>query len=124
MQASRWILATAAVLVALATALGAFGAHALHTRLSPERLQLYETAVRYHFYNALGLLALGVLARSLDSAMLRWAAGLLVAGLVLFCGSILALAGGAPRAVGIVTPLGGVALIAGWVLFAISIWRA
>jgi len=124
MPSWRWILATGGVLVALATALGAFGAHALHARLTPERLQLYETAVRYHFYNALGLLAIGLAARSLGSPALRWAAGLIIVGVVLFCGSILALSGGAPRVVGLITPLGGVALLAGWIVFAIGIWRA
>jgi len=72
MQSWRPILAAGGVLVALAIALGAFDAHGLHNRLSPDRLQLYETAVRYHFYNALGILAIGVAARSIDAAALRW----------------------------------------------------
>jgi len=124
MQASRRILASGGVLMTLATAAGAFGAHALHARLAPERLELYETAVRYLFYNALGVLAIGIAVRSIEAAAVRWAAVLVIAGLVLFCGSLFALAAGAPRAMGIVTPLGGTALIAGWIVFAFGVWRA
>jgi uncharacterized membrane protein YgdD (TMEM256/DUF423 family) len=120
---SRRTLAAAGVLLALATALGAFGAHALKTHLPPERLQVYETAVRYHFLNALGLLAIGITLRLLDSGSLRWAAALVVAGILLFSGSLYALTFGAPRAMGLITPFGGLALIAGWLLFAISVWR-
>lgn len=117
----RWILALGGLLVALATISGAFGAHALQTRLSPERLDIYETAVRYHFFHALGLLAIGLAARLLDAPALRWSAVLVVVGIVLFSGSIYALSFSAPRAIGILTPIGGVALIAGWILFAVAV---
>ncbi len=120
---SRRTLVVAAVLIALATIMGAFGAHALRAQWSGERLQVYETAVRYHFYHALGLLALGVLLRSADAELLRWVALLLLTGIVLFSGSLYALSFGAPRALGAVTPLGGLLLIAGWLLFALAIWR-
>jgi uncharacterized membrane protein YgdD (TMEM256/DUF423 family) len=120
---SRRTLVVAAVLIALATLMGAFGAHALRTQWSGERLQVYETAVRYQFYHALGLLALGVLLRSADAELLRWVALLLLTGIVLFSGSLYALSFGAPRALGAVTPLGGLLLIAGWLLFALAIWR-
>lgn len=119
----RRTLVIAGVLIALATALGAFGAHALKAHLSQERLQVYETAVRYHFLHALGLLAVGVLLRSIDSELLRWSAALLLAGIILFSGSLYLLTFGAPRFVGIVTPLGGLALIAGWILFAATVLR-
>ncbi|MGH8137063.1 MAG: DUF423 domain-containing protein, partial [Steroidobacteraceae bacterium] len=91
--------------------------------LPQERLQIYETAVRYHFFHALGLLAIGVLLRSIDSELLRWSAVLLLAGIILFSGSLYLLTFGAPRFVGIVTPLGGLALIAGWILFAATVLR-
>ncbi len=120
---SRRTLVVAAVLIALATIMGAFGAHALRAQWSGERLAVYETAVRYHFYHALGLLALGVLLRSADAELLRWVALLLLTGIVLFSGSLYALSFGAPRALGAVTPLGGLLLIAGWLLFAVAIWR-
>jgi len=116
-------LAIAGFLLALATAFGAFGAHALKAQLSPDRLQVYETAVRYHFFHALGLLGIGVALRSVDVGLVRWGAVLVLVGIVLFSGSLYALTFGAPRPFGIVTPLGGLALIAGWISFAIGAWR-
>jgi uncharacterized membrane protein YgdD (TMEM256/DUF423 family) len=120
---ARTTLAVAALLMALATALGAFGAHALKAHLTPDRLQVYETAVRYHFLHALGLLAIGVLLRSMDGELLRWSAVLVLAGVILFSGSLYLLTFGAPRFIGVVTPLGGLALIAGWILFAATVLR-
>jgi uncharacterized membrane protein YgdD (TMEM256/DUF423 family) len=114
-------LAIAGLLLALATACGAFGAHALRTHLSPERLQLWDTAVRYQFFQALGLIGVGLALRTLDDGALRLAALLLVAGVVLFSGSLYALSFGAPRVLGVLTPLGGLAWIAAWLLFA---WAA
>jgi uncharacterized membrane protein YgdD (TMEM256/DUF423 family) len=120
---ARRTLAIAGALIALATALGAFGAHALKAHLSQDKLLVYETAVRYHFIHALGLLAIGVLLRSLDGGLLRWSATLVLAGIILFSGSLYWLTFGAPRFVGIITPLGGLALIAGWIAFATTMWR-
>lgn len=120
---NRWILPLAGVLVALATIFGAFGAHALQSRLAPEKLAIYETAVRYQFYHALGLLVIGWIARTADAPLLRWSAVLVVVGIAMFSGSIYALSFGAPRMVGIVTPLGGLGLIVGWVLFAVAVSR-
>jgi uncharacterized membrane protein YgdD (TMEM256/DUF423 family) len=117
-------LAIAGFLLALATIFGAFGAHALKTQLSPDRLQVYETAVRYHFFHALGLLGIGLALRFMDVPSIRWAAVLVIVGIVLFSGSLYALTFGIPRPFGVVTPLGGVALIAGWICFAIGAWRA
>jgi uncharacterized membrane protein YgdD (TMEM256/DUF423 family) len=120
---ARKTLAIAGALIALATACGAFGAHALKSHLAPDRLQVYETAVRYHFLHALGLLAIGVLLRTMDGELLRWSAALVLTGVILFSGSLYLLTFGAPRFVGIVTPLGGLALIVGWTLFAITVVR-
>ena len=120
---ARKTLAIAGALIALATVLGAFGAHALKAHLSQDKLLVYETAVRYHFIHALGLLAIGVLLRSLDSELLRWSAALVLTGIILFSGSLYWLTFGAPRVVGVVTPIGGLALIAGWIVFATTMWR-
>ena len=117
------VLALSGVLLALATACGAFGAHALKAHLAPERLQVWDTAVRYHFFHALGLLGVGLALRSLDGAALRPAAALIVAGIALFSGSLYALALGAPRALGVLTPFGGLAWILAWLLFAWGAWR-
>lgn len=117
-------LAVAGLLIALATVFGALGAHALKTQLSSDQLQIYETAVRYHFFHALGLLGIGVTLRFVDAAAVRWAALLVLLGILLFSGSLYALTFGAPRAVGVVTPpVGGLALIAGWICFAVGVWR-
>jgi uncharacterized membrane protein YgdD (TMEM256/DUF423 family) len=116
-------LIIAGLLLALATVCGAFGAHALKPHLPPERLQLWDTAVRYHFFQALGLLGVGLALRGVDSGALRAAASLLVTGIVLFCGSLYALSLGAPRVLGVLTPLGGLAWIGGWLVFAWGAWR-
>jgi uncharacterized membrane protein YgdD (TMEM256/DUF423 family) len=123
-SSARTILATSGILLALAIVSGAVGTHALRARLAPDDLAVFETAVRYHFYNALGLLGIGVVALSFDSALLRWSAGLIVAGIVLFCGALYLAALGAPRMIHLLPPFGGLAWIAGWLLFAAAIWRA
>jgi uncharacterized membrane protein YgdD (TMEM256/DUF423 family) len=128
MRRPHWILATGGVFMALATVFGALGAHALPGRLSPGQLQVYETAVRFQFFQALGLLVLGTVARGGYSDGLRAAALLLAGGIVTFCGSLYLLAFqitlGAPLVVGLTTPLGGILLISGWVMFAIASWRS
>ena len=116
-------LAAAGLLLALATACGAFGAHALRATLAPERLALWETAVRYQFFQALGLLGIGLAMRTLDGSLLRAAAMLILVGIVLFSGSLYGLAFGAPRLLGALTPAGGLAWICGWLLFAYGAWR-
>ena len=121
---ARKVLAAAGVLLALATLAGALGAHTLKAHWSAERLSVYDTAVRYQFYHALGLLGIGLALRMTGTAALRWSARLVMAGIVLFCGSLYALTLGAPRLIGAVTPLGGLALIGGWALFAYGVVRA
>ena len=104
--------------------LGAFGAHGLKAQLSLDQLQVYETAVLYHFLNALGLLGVGLTLRFANVPAVRWAAVLILIGIVLFSCSLYALTFGAPRPIGIVTPFGGLALIAGWICFAAGVWRS
>jgi uncharacterized membrane protein YgdD (TMEM256/DUF423 family) len=116
-------LGIAGILLALAMVLGAFGAHGLRAQLSPDQLQVYETAVMYHFFNALGLLGIGLTLRFVNGPAVRWAAVLILIGVVLFSCSLYALTFGAPRLIGIVTPFGGLALIAGWICFAVGVWR-
>jgi uncharacterized membrane protein YgdD (TMEM256/DUF423 family) len=121
---ARSCLAVAALALAAAVALGAFGAHALKLRLAAEMLTTYQTAVQYHFWHALGLLGVGVLmVRSPDSRALAWVAWLLVAGLLLFSGSLYLLALTGATWLGAVTPLGGVAFIAAWLGLAWWAWR-
>lgn len=92
---------------------GAFGAHALRDRLGPEAIAIWRTAVDYQFWHALALLGVAALARS-ESVALRWAVRAFVAGILVFSASLYALALGMPRWVGVLTPFGGLALVAGW----------
>ena len=102
---------------------GAFGAHALSSRLPPDLLSAFETAARYHMFHALALLAVAwALERSSHPAVAR-AAWAFLAGTVLFCGSLYALALTGARWLGAVTPLGGLCLLAGWLSLAWGLWR-
>jgi uncharacterized membrane protein YgdD (TMEM256/DUF423 family) len=121
----RLAIVTASLLMAVAVALGAFGAHALKARIPPDMLSVWQTAVTYHAWHALALLLTGVLMQNMPgSVSLRYAAWLFIAGIVLFAGSLYLLALGGPKAFGVITPLGGVAFIAGWVTLAIGALRA
>jgi len=112
--------AIGATLLGIAVLVGAFGAHALRERLDAYATGIYERAVFYHFVHALGLLALGAaLAGGAVAATPAAASGwLLLTGTIVFCGSLYALALSGVRALGAITPLGGVALVAGWFIFA------
>ena len=120
----KFTLALASIAMFLAVALGAFGAHALKARLSAEMTAVWQTAVQYHAWHALALFGLGLL-------MLHWpertdlgiAAWLLLAGIVLFSGSLYALALTGVRGLGAVTPIGGVAFLVGWAVLAWAIAR-
>ena len=113
----------AALTLALAVVTGAFGAHALRERMPDDLLTVWQTAVHYHFYHALGLLGVGVLMTQWgDTAALRTAAWLLVAGLLLFSGTLYLLAATGARQLGAVTPLGGAAFIAAWLAVGWAAW--
>lgn len=118
---STGVLMVAGIAGAAAVALGAFGAHALRGVLDERALATWHVAVEYQFWHVLALLAVGMLARSCASRALRVAAFAFALGLVLFCASLYALALGAPRVVGAITPFGGVAFIVGWLALA---WHA
>ena len=120
---ARTLRVAAALMLALATIVGALGAHALKTRLTADRYEVLQTAVHYQFFHALGLLALGVVAERENGVLLRRAGALLLLGMLLFSGSLYVLLAGAPRWLGVVTPLGGVSLIAGWLLAALAFAR-
>jgi uncharacterized membrane protein YgdD (TMEM256/DUF423 family) len=107
----------------LSVAAGAFGAHALRTRLPPDMQTIFETGARYHMYHSLGLIAVGLLAHLRPSPLLNGAGWALVVGIVLFSGSLYALALSGIRVLGAITPLGGVGFLVGWVLFALAAWR-
>jgi uncharacterized membrane protein YgdD (TMEM256/DUF423 family) len=122
---ARLSLTLAALLLFAAVGLGAFGAHALKARLAPDMQAIWQTAVQYHAWHALGLLAVGLFTMQRpDAPGASLAAWLFVAGIALFSGSLYALALSGVRGLGAVTPFGGVAFLAGWLAFAWAAWRA
>ena len=122
MDRTFFILAT--LFGALGVALGAFGAHALRDIVSPSLLVTFETGVRYQMYHALALLGVVVaLGHWPQSNLALWAGWLFVAGIVIFSGSLYALALSGQRWLGDVTPLGGVAFISGWICLMLAAWR-
>lgn len=123
MSVSRWSIFAAAISGAIAVALGAFGAHALHGVIDERALSTWHTAVEYQFWHALALLGVGLLARGQAGVALRCSAIAFVVGSVLFCASLYALSLGAARWVGAITPLGGAAFIVGWLAIAMHTWR-
>jgi len=120
----RTFLSLGALSAALAVAAGAFGAHALKARLPPDLLAIWNTGAHYHLAHALGLVGVAWAASRFPGAAVAWAGWLLLAGTVLFSGSLYALALTGVRALGAITPLGGVAFIAGWLCLAWAAWRA
>lgn len=110
---------------ALAVILGAFGAHALKSRLTVELLEIFQTGVQYHFYHALGLLAAGILAIHYpDSSYLRWSGWLMLAGIILFSGSLYVLSLSGIRWFGTIAPVGGISFILAWILLIIAVIKS
>lgn len=116
--------AIGAALAGLGVVLGAFGAHGLKARVTPELLAVFETGVRYHMYHALALLAVGWQVERTGSAAATAAGWLFVAGIAIFSGSLYAMTLTGARWLGAVTPLGGVCFIAGWALLAVAAIRS
>ena len=115
-----------AILLALAVIIGAFGAHALEGRLDDYSKRVYETGVMYHFFHAMGLLTVSLVPRigALSAPRAAWICGLLLAGVVLFSGSLYAIALSGVRTFGAITPLGGICFIGAWLLLAYWLVRA
>ncbi len=102
--------------------LGAFGAHALKQRLQPEMLEIFQTGVQYHFYHALGLLAIGMIALHMpESRLLKWSGWTMMFGVAVFSGSLYILSITGIRWLGAITPVGGTAFIVAWVLLTAAI---
>ena len=108
----------ASILLALAVVLGAFGAHALRDRLDAYSMSVWEKAVFYHFIHALGLLIVSFLPKTgtFSEFATNWVCGLLLAGIVIFSGSLYLLAASGNRWLGAITPVGGVSFIAAWLM--------
>lgn len=111
-----------AVFAFLSVALGAFGAHALKKRLSEDMLAVYEKGVTYEMYHAFALIAAGIVLRmGIGTQMMHIAGWLFVIGIFLFSGSLYLLSLSGKRALGAITPLGGICFLAGWVLFILGV---
>jgi uncharacterized membrane protein YgdD (TMEM256/DUF423 family) len=104
----------------LAVALGAFGAHGLRARLSPDMLAVFETAVRYHMYHALAILLVALMLGRFDGWMFRAAGWAFTVGIVVFSGSLYLLAITGNTILGAITPIGGLAFLVGWGFLAVA----
>ena len=109
-----------AVAAFIGVGFGAFGAHGLRGRISPDMLAVFETGVRYQMYHAFAILITAIALARFDGALLRTAGWLFTAGIVLFSGSLYALALTGVTVLGAITPIGGVAFLAGWALMVIA----
>ena len=122
---AKLFIVTGCIAALLAVALGAFGAHALKARIAPELMSAYQTGVDYHFYHALGIILVGLAVLHLpESALLKAAGWAMLAGIILFSGSLYLLASTGMRWLGAVTPAGGVAFLAAWGMFAAAVMKA
>lgn len=116
---SKGLIAAGAIDAGLAVAAGAFGAHALRARLEPRALEIFETAARYQMYHGLAILLCAVVA----TGGARVAGWIMQAGILLFCGSLYALALSDLKWLGAITPVGGLAFLVGWGCLAISVLK-
>jgi uncharacterized membrane protein YgdD (TMEM256/DUF423 family) len=114
----RTFIVFGAISAATSVAVGAFGAHGLRGKISDEMLTVFETGARYQMYHALGLILIGLYATERSHTLLTSSGWLMVAGTVLFCGSLYGLALGGPKILGPITPLGGLSFMIAWGLFA------
>lgn len=116
--------AIGAINAAIAIALGAFGAHGLEKHLSDHYIEVFETGVRYHMYSALGLMLIALFAKQIGASKLALNGGrLIAAGIVLFSGSLYVLSLSGVSKLGIITPFGGVALLAGWTCVIVAAFK-
>lgn len=119
---ARSIIVTGAIFLTIAVAMGAFGAHIVQDILSPDRFDVYQTAVEYHFYHALGLILLGIISYQLpQNKWLSLSGYCLISGIIIFSGSLYVLTLTDTGWLGAITPLGGIAFILGWIFLAIGV---
>ena len=121
---ARLFLCIGSISGALAVMLGAFGAHGLKDKLCEQMLAVYTTGVEYHFYHALALLGIGLLAIHVESKLLTASGWSMVVGILLFSGSLYALSISGISKLGAITPIGGLFFIAGWILLAVAVLKA
>ena len=115
---AKQFIVIGAVLGFLGVALGAFGAHGLKDKLSPDLFDVFEVGVRYHMYHALALVAVGLVAAQWPGNLVGWSGWAFTAGVVIFSGTLYVLVMTNTRWLGAVTPIGGLAFLVGWLLLA------
>jgi len=122
---AKFYLALGSINAILVVLIGAFGAHGLKAKLTVENMAIFQTGVQYHFYHAVGLILVGLIAWHIPtSPYLRWSAWLMIMGIILFSGSLYALSITNIRWLGIITPFGGVAFILAWLMLTIGIVKS
>ncbi|MCH9047380.1 MAG: DUF423 domain-containing protein [Proteobacteria bacterium] len=122
---AKLFLALGCINAMLVVLIGAFGAHALKARLTVENMAVFQTGVQYHFYHAVGLILLGLIALQIPiTPYLRWSGWLMLVGIILFSGSLYALSITNIRWLGMITPFGGMAFILAWLLLTIGIMKS
>jgi uncharacterized membrane protein YgdD (TMEM256/DUF423 family) len=121
---TKIVLLTGVFFSMLSVVLGAFAAHGIKSKISPNMMAVFQTGVQYQFYHALALILIGLLMKQMPSSLLVWSAGLIAVGIVFFSGSLYMLALTGNKVFGPITPLGGVFFIIGWVLMFVSIVKS
>jgi len=122
---AKLFLALGCINAMLVVLIGAFGAHGLKARLTVENMAVFQTGVQYHFYHAVGLILLGLIALQIPiTPYLRWSGWLMLVGIILFSGSLYALSITNIRWLGMITPFGGMAFILAWLLLTIGIMKS
>jgi len=122
---AKFYLLLGSINALLVVLIGAFGAHGLKARLTVENMAVFQTGVQYHFYHAVGLILVGLIATQLSSPpYLRWSAWLMIMGIILFSGSLYALSITNIRWLGMITPIGGMAFILAWLMLTIGIMKS
>ena len=114
---------TGSVFAALAILFGAFGSHALKEKLTPEQLEIYDIATRYLMFHALGIFAIGIFGYQVPSEVLTWPLLIMVFGILIFSGSLYLISLAGYKKLGMVTPIGGLALIISWLMVAYNIYK-
>jgi len=121
---SKKLLISGSLFMALAVGFGAFGAHIVQDMLTPDRFEVFKTAVEYHFYHAIGLLILGLISQRMEpSKWITWSGYCMIAGILIFSGSLYILTLTDTSWLGAITPLGGIAFILSWCFLILGVWK-
>jgi len=121
---SRRFILLGAIMMALAVAIGAFGAHGLKSVVSEEMLVIYHTGVEYHFYHALGLFVVAFVANFYENKKVKFAGYFMLFGIFIFSGSLYTLSITGITLLGAITPIGGTLFIISWILLALSVKKS